>query len=101
MTQTISKSEAVEKILATNGRIFSAKAIKRSNGEPRTFTGILSKNVEKGRAGGELTFNAAAKNLIVIYETNNGRPDTDKRRMINADGLFEVTVDGETFAVAE
>lgn len=102
MSKTISKAEAWKKIERTNGQVFGARVIKRTNGEERTFNCRLARTTSVGKVGGDLPYNAAQHRLIAVYEMANARPDpSDNYRMINVDGLLEVAIAGERFMVEQ
>ena len=89
----ISKNEAAGKIRASNGKIFTATIIKRTNGERRELNCRLG--VKKYVTGEGLKFEPSNKNLIVVFDMQkNGY------RMINIDGLEALKIDGEEFTIA-
>jgi len=99
--QTITRAEAWKKIESTNGQVFGARVIKRTDKSERTFNCRLARTTKVGKVGGELKYNAASKNLIAVFEMANARPDpSDNYRMINVDGLLEIAIAGERFMVA-
>lgn len=88
----ISKRDAVQKIVSTKGKVFSARFIKRTNGEVRNINCRLG--VTKHLKGGELKYKPASKNLVGVFDMQGG-----EYRMIDIDGLLEIQVEGEGFAV--
>lgn len=101
MTKTITTSDAWTKILGTNGQIFGAVTIKRTNGLKRTFNCRLSSTVNKGKNGVGLKFKPGEKNLIGVCEIAAKREDEDKFRFLNMDGLLEIAIAGERFMVRD
>jgi len=94
VSDTISRSEAVDKIHAAkgSGKIFTVRFFKRTTGEFRVMN--CRGRVIKGLTGGELKFDPESKGLITVFDMqNNGY------RMINADTIQEVTINGVTFKV--
>ena len=88
----ISKSDALGKIKASRGKIFTASVIKRSNGERREMNCRLG--VSKYITGEGLKFDPAKKNLITVYDMQkNGY------RMLNIDGLEELRIEGEEYTI--
>lgn len=88
----ISKSDALGKIKASRGKIFTASVIKRSNGERREMNCRLG--VSKYVTGEGLKFDPAKKNLITVYDMQkNGY------RMLNIDGLEELRIEGEEYTI--
>ena len=89
----ISKNDALGKIRASKGKIFTATIIKRTNGERRELNCRLG--VKKYVTGEGLKFEPSNKNLIVVFDMQkNGY------RMINIDGLEALKIDGEEFTIA-
>lgn len=88
----ISKRDAVQKIVSSKGKVFSARFIKRTNGEVRDINCRLG--VTKHLKGGELKYRPAEKNLVGVFDMQGG-----EYRMIDIDGLLELQVEGEGFAV--
>ena len=89
----ISKNDALGKIRASKGKIFTATIIKRTNGERRELNCRLG--VKKYVTGEGLKFEPSNKNLIVVFDMQkNGY------RMINIDGLEALKLDGEEFTIA-
>ena len=88
----ISKNDALGKIRASKGKIFTATIIKRTNGERRELNCRLG--VKKYVTGEGLKFEPSNKNLIVVFDMQkNGY------RMINIDGLEALKIDGEEFSI--
>ena len=88
----ISKKDAVQRIVSTKGRVFSARFIKRTTGEIRNMNCRLG--VTKHLRGGELKYKPAEKNLVGVFDMKKGG-----YRTIDIDGLLEIRVDGEEFVV--
>lgn len=75
----------------SNGRIFSVRFIKRSTGEIRTMvcrTGVRSE-------GGSLKFNAADKDLLVVWDMQ-----ARAFRSIPVDGILEMRVQKVVYTFA-
>ena len=99
---TITTKEAWNKIEATNGKVFGAVTIKRTNGQKRTFNCRLARTVKVGKKGVGLSYNPGKKNLITVFEMVNteGRTEPEEKfRMLNMEGLLEVSIAGERFMV--
>ena len=88
----ISKKDAVNRIVSTSGQVFSARFIKRTNGEVRDINCRLG--VTKHLKGGELKYKPAEKNLVGVFDMQGG-----EYRMIDIDGLLELKVNGEEFTI--
>ena len=90
----ISRRDAVEKMVNTKGRVFSARFEKRTTGEMRKINCRLG--VTKHLKGGELKYKPSEKNLVGVF-------DMQKKgyRMIDIDGLTNLTVDGEEFVIQD
>ncbi len=90
----ISRRDAVEKMVNTKGRVFSARFEKRTTGEMRKINCRLG--VTKHLKGGELKYKPAERNLVGVF-------DMQKKgyRMIDVDGLTNLTVDGEEFVIQD
>ena len=71
------------------GKIFTVEFVKL-NGEVRKMTCRLG--VRKHLAGGELAFDAKAKNLLPVFDMVK-----QEYRMINFDSIIYLKVDGELF----
>ena len=90
MTQ-ITEKQAVAKIFATGGRIFSALFTKK-DGTLRDMTCRL--HVSKYVNGTGRSFDPADYDLIGVFDMQN-----DGHRMINVKTLETLTISGEKFAV--
>lgn len=96
----ITRAEAWQRINETNGRIFSAEVIKRSDGSLRQFTCRLSHTVSVGKVGGDLRYDPSEHALVGIYEmAGDERDSSDKYRMLNILGLKTLSVDGDKYVV--
>ena len=91
--KAISKNEAAGKIRASNGKIFTATIIKRTDGERRELNCRVG--VSKYVTGEGLKFDPTKKNLITVFDMQK-----DAYRMINIDGLESLKIDGEEFTIA-
>ena len=92
MVRPISKNDALGKIRASNGKIFTATIIKLTNGERRELNCRLG--VSKYVTCEGLKFDPAKKNLITVFDMQK-----DAYRMINIDGLESLKIDGEEFSI--
>jgi hypothetical protein len=90
----ITKQEAISKIHTAkgSGRIFTVRFYKRTTGEFRVMN--CRGRVLKGLTGGELKFDPESKGLITVFDMQK-----NEYRMINADTIQEVTINGITFKV--
>jgi hypothetical protein len=96
---TITRNQAWELIEKTNGQIFTARVIKRTDGSNRTLNCRLARTTKVGKVGGSLKYNASEKNLVAVFEVAAKREDSDKYRMLNVDGLMELAIAGERYRV--
>ena len=94
MVRIISRKDAVDRIVKSRGRVFTARFKKRTTGEERTMNCRLG--VTKHLKGGELKYKPAERNLVGVF-------DMQKKgyRMIDVDGLTNLTVDGEEFVIQD
>jgi hypothetical protein len=90
--KTITRNEAIQKLGATNGRVFRATFIKRTDGTIRNLTGRLG--VSKNITGVGMAYDPADKGLITVFDFQK-----NAYRMINAEALLEIVVDGTTYKV--
>lgn len=99
----ISRAEAKELIHGTRakGTVFGVRFIKRTTGEERVMNCRL--NVNKYEVGGELPYNPSEYNLIPVWDINLGKNGggAEGYRMINIDGIIQLTVAGESYEVEE
>ena len=89
----ISKRDALGKIRASKGRIFTATII-RTNGERREMNCRLG--VTKYVTGEGLKFDPAKKNLVTVFDMQK-----NAYRMINIDGLEALKIEGEEFTIED
>ena len=80
-------NEIVEKV--DKGQIFSAIFIKK-NGEERKM--VCRLNVTKHLKGGELKYDAKARNLLCVFDMQKGA-----YRMINISTLIELKIAGQVY----
>ena len=88
---TITTNEAVEKIQGTKGRVFGVTFIKRTNGEVRN--GSYRLGVQRGVTGEGRKFDPSEKNLLGVFDMNNGF------RFLDLNNLLSVTIGGLTFKI--
>lgn len=81
----VSKKIAIKMMLNSNGKFFSVKFIKRTNGKERLMTCRLG--VKKYLKGGELVYNPKKKHLLIVFDTKKM-----KYRSINLDSLYELHI---------
>lgn len=88
MTKSQRRQLALDLIVTTEGEIFSCVFVKRTTGEIRKIVARLG--VKSHLKGGTQTYDPKKYNLLTVF-------DMDKRsyRMIDLDGVIEVTVGGE------
>ena len=94
MVRIISRKDAVDRIVRSKGRVFTARFKKRTTGEERTMNCRLG--VTKHLKGGELKYKPAERNLVGVF-------DMQKKayRMIDIDGLTNLVADGEEFEIQD
>ena len=79
-------NEIVEK---AGNNIFSAKFVKK-NGEVRDM--VCRLNVKKHLKGGELKYDAKARNLLPVFDMQK-----EGYRMINISTLIQLKINGEVY----
>lgn len=89
---TISESEAVNLIRATNGAFFGVTFVKRTTGEVRRMNARLG--VTKHLKGGERAYDFDAKKLIGVYSQDKG-----DYRTIPFEGIQQVIVNHVVYDV--
>jgi len=94
MGKAIKLAEAAEMIRNSNGAIFGVDFVKRTTGEVRKMTARLG--VKKHLKGGEAAYDAAAKNLIFVYDIA-----AKGYRTIALDAIKAVRFGGEQYEVEE
>lgn len=92
MAKTIKRAEAAEMIRQSNGAIFGVDFIKRTTGELRKMTARLG--VKKHLKGGVAAYDAAAKDLIFVYDLT-----AEGYRTIALDAITELRIGGEQYSV--
>jgi len=85
------KSEIIERLKQTNGKIFFVE-FKKKNGETRRMTARL--NVSKGVKGIGMSYNPAEKDLMCVYNM-----DKNGFRMINLGGIQMASMFGAQYRV--
>ena len=90
----ITRPEALAKIHEAkgSGKIFTVRFYKRTTGEYRVMN--CRGRVIRALSGGELKFDPESKGLITVFDMQKG-----EYRMINAETVQEVTINGITFKV--
>ena len=87
----ISRKKALEKLYASNGRIFHVIFTKK-NGEVRRMTARLG--VHKGVTGKGMRYNPLERGLLPVYDM-----DKSDWRMVNLKTLRRLSVDHERYLV--
>jgi len=104
----ITTAEAVTKIFANAGTVFSVTFYKKGNrvgvglNEVRTMRCRLGRTVKKGLAGGEAAYNPAEHGLVWAYlmaGDENRDEDPKHRRSISVAGITRLAIGGEEFEV--
>lgn len=92
MSKAIKLAEAAEMIRNSNGAIFGVDFVKRTTGEVRKMTARLG--VKKHLKGGEAAYDAAAKDLIFVYDITK-----KAYRSVALDAITAVRFGGEVYEV--
>jgi len=92
MAKSIKRAEAAEMIRQSNGAIFGVDFIKRTTGELRKMTARLG--VKKHLKGGVAAYDAAAKDLIFVYDIT-----AEGYRSIALDAITALRIGGEQYEV--
>jgi hypothetical protein len=92
MSKAIKLAEAAEMIRNSNGTIFGVDFVKRTTGEVRKMTARLG--VKKHLKGGEAAYDAAAKDLIFVYDITK-----KAYRSVALDAITAVRFGGEVYEV--
>lgn len=90
--ETITTAKAWELIQETNGKIFTAHFVKRTDNTVREMN--CRTGVTKYVKGVGMAFNPKEHNLQVVFEMPK-----DQYRMINMDGLFHLTIAGQDYKI--
>jgi hypothetical protein len=90
----LTRQQAIDRINAQGGKIFSVRFIKRTTGEERKM--VCRLGVKSHLKGGELAYNPAEKALLTVFDVQK-----QDYRSINLDQLLEVSAGGEVDAVSE
>ena len=86
----ITKQQAQEKMIATNGQLFTAEFFKK-DGTHRTMT--CRTGVKKHLKGGVLKYDPASKGLFGVWEYKEGY------RMININTLTSLTIKKKVYSI--
>lgn len=89
-----SRSDLVDHIKSTNGRMFRVTFVKRTTGEVRDMTARFG--VTEHLKGGKLPFNASDKNVLIVFDM-----EKEAYRAINVDGILSAHIDNVEYVVAE
>lgn len=90
----VTRQKAVEEIENTDGKIFYAEFIKRSNGEKRKM--LARKGVTKYLKGGEKPYNADDKDLITVFDMQKV-----DYRSIPKENIQRLSANGKKYKVTE
>ena len=91
-TAKMTRKEAAEKIMNSNGKIFTVHFIKRTTGEMREMN--CRSGVKKHLKGGNAAYNFSEKMLVPVYDLkNNGY------RCIPLEGIQVLKFEQQTFEV--
>jgi hypothetical protein len=92
----ITLSEAVQKIeeAKESGRVFGVTFVKRTDGSVRDMN--CRGGVKKGVTGQGMKYDPESKNLVTVFDMQNG-----EFRHINQDTITRVTMNGVTFTVVK
>lgn len=90
---TITRADAVLRMLDTRGKFFSVTFTKK-DGTRRDMTCRL--RVKKHLKGGKQPYNPLQKGLITVFDVKK-----QAYRMVNVNTVHQIKVGGETFEVAE
>lgn len=94
----ISRAELIDKIKATDprntgkGEFFTVTFVKRTDGSTRTMNARLG--VRRYLKGGELPYDAAAKELLPVFDVQKG-----DYRMIDLRSIISAKVGGQEYIV--
>jgi hypothetical protein len=94
----ISRTDLIDKIKATDprnsgkGEFFTVTFVKRTDGSTRTLNGRLG--VRKYLKGGDLPYDAAAKELLPVFDAQKG-----DYRMIDLRSMISAKVGGQEYIV--
>jgi len=92
--KSIPLSKAIEFIEGTNGRIFSIRFIKRTNGEERYLTGRMGVKTKLEKSPTKDGTDWKAHDLICVFDMQK-----DGYRSIPTEGIREILIKGEWFSV--
>jgi hypothetical protein len=92
---SITKQEALDKIILTKGKRFSA-TFKKKNGQRRVMTAVTRESPIYKRAlrGGKLPYDPFQKGVIPVFDLGK-----NFFRMINVNGIETLKIDNEVFIV--
>ena len=92
ISTTISKTKAASLMMGSSGKIFSVTFTKRTTGEARIMKARLG--VKKGVTGAGRKFKPSDHALLSVYEMPQ-----NQFRMVNLNGVTNLTLQGEKFKV--
>lgn len=99
-TQTMKRDKVHGFLRGLNGKFFTVVFIKRSTGEERKMTATT--NYTKFLAGGDLKYDANAKQLIPVIDMELvAKGDPRPFRSIPTDTVLRITALGSTYEVVE
>jgi hypothetical protein len=91
-TTTITKAQVEPLLKGTKGKFFTITFKKRTNGNIRVMNARLG--VRAYLKGGTLPYNAAAKNLLPVFDVNK-----KKYRAIPLDGISQIKLGNQIYNV--
>ncbi len=92
----MTRTEAINAIRSTDGRIFGVRFVKRTTGEERTMQARLGVVRVRGDLGSGPAYDAASHGLIRVWDmAANGY------RSVPAEGIVAVSVAGEWVSVMD
>lgn len=89
---TISRDDAIRKIIQTGGKTFSVSFVKKDGSERRMNCRL---GVKKHLKGGESTVRHIP-NLVTVFEMPKSQ-----YRNINTDTIYQISIEGESFDVVD
>jgi len=90
--QKITLRTAIDMLNRSEGRVFTVRFTKRTNGETRTMNCRLG--VKKGITGKGRSFDPFSKGLVTVYDMQS-----KGYRMISCENVMELHIEGNKFKV--
>lgn len=92
----MTRTEALNRIHSSNGRIFGVRFIKRTTGEVRTMQARLGVVHVKGDLGSGPAYDAASHGLLRVWSMADGG-----YRSVGTESILAVSVNGEWETVTD